>query len=198
MTFSPAGTRSASAALVSPMRGRRSNTSTSPSRPPSTSTVPSVGNVIVAATCSSVVLPAPLGPITIQRSSSCASQSTLRNSRDASRRTDTPRSLSTSSDTCCPFQGPRPEARSPAADPPHATLIEGTHQALPGLPVRGGGRAAGSVLHAMNHPRTTLLITLTGRDRPGVTSRLFGELGRFPLSVIDIEQVVLRGRLVLG
>jgi len=50
----------------------------------------------------------------------------------------------------------------------------------------------------MNHPRTTLLITLTGRDRPGVTSRLFTELGRFPLTVIDIEQVVLRGRLVLG
>ena len=50
----------------------------------------------------------------------------------------------------------------------------------------------------MNHPRATLLITLTGRDRPGVTSRLFGELGRFPLTVIDVEQVVLRGRLVLG
>src|SRR5215469_4992815 len=32
MTFSPEGTRSASAALVSPIRGRRSNTSTSPSR----------------------------------------------------------------------------------------------------------------------------------------------------------------------
>ncbi len=64
--------------------------------------------------------------------------------------------------------------------------------------MRGGSRVAGSVLHAMNHPRTTLLITLTGRDRPGVTSRLFNELGRFPLTVIDIEQVVLRGRLVLG
>jgi phosphoserine phosphatase len=50
----------------------------------------------------------------------------------------------------------------------------------------------------MNHPPTTFLITLTGRDRPGVTSRLFSELGRFPLTVIDIEQVVLRGRLVLG
>ena len=43
-----------------------------------------------------------------------------------------------------------------------------------------------------------MLITLTGRDRPGVTSRLFGVLARFPLSVIDIEQVVIRGRLVLG
>ncbi|HET6189190.1 MAG TPA: phosphoserine phosphatase SerB [Trebonia sp.] len=50
----------------------------------------------------------------------------------------------------------------------------------------------------MNEPRTTLLITLTGRDRPGVTSRLFGVLARFPLSVVDIEQVVIRGRLVLG
>jgi phosphoserine phosphatase len=50
----------------------------------------------------------------------------------------------------------------------------------------------------MNRPRTTLLITLTGRDRPGVTSRLFGLLARFPLSVVDIEQVVIKGRLVLG
>jgi len=48
----------------------------------------------------------------------------------------------------------------------------------------------------MNQP--TLLITLTGRDRPGVTSRLFGALARFPLSVADIEQVTIRGRLVLG
>jgi phosphoserine phosphatase len=50
----------------------------------------------------------------------------------------------------------------------------------------------------MNQPRTTLLITLTGRDRPGVTSRLFGALARFPLSVSDIEQVTIKGRLVLG
>src|ERR1700744_3879836 len=50
----------------------------------------------------------------------------------------------------------------------------------------------------MTTPRTTLLITLTGRDRRGVTSRLFGTLARHPLSVLDIEQVVIRGRLVLG
>jgi phosphoserine phosphatase len=50
----------------------------------------------------------------------------------------------------------------------------------------------------MNQPRTTLLITLTGHDRPGVTSRLFGALARFPLSVSDIEQVTIMGRLVLG
>src|SRR6516162_2632961 len=50
----------------------------------------------------------------------------------------------------------------------------------------------------MTTPRTTVLITLTGRDRPGVTSRLFAALARYPLSVMDIEQVVIRGRLVLG
>src|ERR1700722_6221833 len=50
----------------------------------------------------------------------------------------------------------------------------------------------------MNTPRTTVLITLTGRDRPGVTSRLFAILAGYPLTVLDIEQVVIRGRLVLG
>jgi phosphoserine phosphatase len=50
----------------------------------------------------------------------------------------------------------------------------------------------------VNTPRTTLLITLTGRDRLGVTSRLFAILAGYPLTVMDIEQVVIRGRLVLG
>jgi phosphoserine phosphatase len=50
----------------------------------------------------------------------------------------------------------------------------------------------------MNAKKRTLLITLTGRDRPGVTSRLFGTLSRFPVTVSDVEQVVIRGRLVLG
>jgi phosphoserine phosphatase len=50
----------------------------------------------------------------------------------------------------------------------------------------------------MSATRTTLLITLTGRDRPGVTSRLFAALTGHQLSVLDIEQVVIRGRLVLG
>jgi phosphoserine phosphatase len=43
-----------------------------------------------------------------------------------------------------------------------------------------------------------VLITLTGPDRPGVTSRLFAVLAQHPLSVLDIEQVVIRGKLVLG
>ena len=46
----------------------------------------------------------------------------------------------------------------------------------------------------------TLLLTLTGRDRPGVTTTLFTALRTddTPLSVLDIEQVVVRGMLVLG
>jgi phosphoserine phosphatase len=51
----------------------------------------------------------------------------------------------------------------------------------------------------MNVSETTALVTLTGRDRPGVTSRLFTALaGGSELTVLDIEQVVIRGRLVLG
>jgi phosphoserine phosphatase len=50
----------------------------------------------------------------------------------------------------------------------------------------------------MNGSTRNLLITLTGRDRPGVTSRLFTTLDRFPLTVVDVEQVVIRGRLILG
>jgi phosphoserine phosphatase len=44
----------------------------------------------------------------------------------------------------------------------------------------------------------TLLVTLTGRDRPGVTSTLFTALSTQAVSVLDVEQVVIRGRLVLG
>ena len=50
----------------------------------------------------------------------------------------------------------------------------------------------------MDAAQHTLLVTLTGRDRPGVTSRLFSALAAHQLSVLDIEQVVIRGRLVLG
>jgi phosphoserine phosphatase len=50
----------------------------------------------------------------------------------------------------------------------------------------------------MSGPQVTLLVTLTGRDRPGVTSRLFSELARHELTVLDVEQVVIRGRLILG
>jgi phosphoserine phosphatase len=44
----------------------------------------------------------------------------------------------------------------------------------------------------------TLLVTVTGRDRPGVTAALFDALVGHDVAVIDVEQVVIRGRLVLG
>ncbi len=44
----------------------------------------------------------------------------------------------------------------------------------------------------------TLLITLTGKDRPGVTSAIFATLSQAGVEVLDIEQIVLRRRLVLG
>ncbi|RNM14279.1 phosphoserine phosphatase SerB [Nocardioides pocheonensis] len=44
----------------------------------------------------------------------------------------------------------------------------------------------------------TVLITLTGKDRPGVTSTVFSTLAGFNVEVLDIEQIVLRRRLVLG
>ncbi|MPZ86714.1 MAG: phosphoserine phosphatase SerB [Nitriliruptorales bacterium] len=45
---------------------------------------------------------------------------------------------------------------------------------------------------------TALLITVTGRDRPGVTSGLFEVLAPLGARVVDMEQVTIRDRLVLG
>src|SRR6266511_2831305 len=44
----------------------------------------------------------------------------------------------------------------------------------------------------------TLLVTLSGTDRPGVTSALLSTLATKGLTVLDAEQSVLRGRLILG
>jgi phosphoserine phosphatase len=44
----------------------------------------------------------------------------------------------------------------------------------------------------------TLLITITGDDRPGVTSSMFTTLAAHGVEVVDIEQIVVRGRLVLA
>ena len=46
--------------------------------------------------------------------------------------------------------------------------------------------------------RSSLLITVTGRDRPGVTSALFEVLSRHKVELLNVEQVVIRGRLTLG
>ena len=46
-------------------------------------------------------------------------------------------------------------------------------------------------------PRT-LLITLTGPDRTGVTATLTEALAAHEVEILDVEQVVIRGRLTLG
>jgi phosphoserine phosphatase len=61
----------------------------------------------------------------------------------------------------------------------------------PQVPVVGTGEGARA------------LLTVTGVDRPGVTARLFRALagsadGAPPLEVVDVEQVVVHGQLVLG
>ncbi len=58
-------------------------------------------------------------------------------------------------------------------------------------------RAIASLAMDAQHP-DTLLITLTGKDRPGVTSSVFSTLALAGVEVIDLEQIILRRRLILG
>lgn len=43
----------------------------------------------------------------------------------------------------------------------------------------------------------TLLVKIFGRDRPGITAGLFETLASFAVEVVDIEQLVTRGRITL-
>ncbi|MFC4857973.1 phosphoserine phosphatase SerB [Actinophytocola glycyrrhizae] len=45
---------------------------------------------------------------------------------------------------------------------------------------------------------TPVLITVTGPDKPGVSSVLFAVLTRHGVDILDVEQVTIRGQLVLG
>ncbi|MFE3023804.1 phosphoserine phosphatase SerB [Nocardia tengchongensis] len=50
----------------------------------------------------------------------------------------------------------------------------------------------------MSASDTTVLVTVTGPDKPGVTSVLLAALANNGVSLLDVEQVVIRGRLTLG
>ena len=50
----------------------------------------------------------------------------------------------------------------------------------------------------MTTPKVSVLITVTGHDQPGVTSALFEVLSRHKVELLNVEQVVIRGRLTLG
>ena len=44
----------------------------------------------------------------------------------------------------------------------------------------------------------TMVLTLSGQDRPGVTRDLFSTCGRFGVTVRDIDQIVMRDHLILA
>ncbi|MFE4721314.1 ACT domain-containing protein, partial [Streptomyces sp. NPDC056728] len=44
----------------------------------------------------------------------------------------------------------------------------------------------------------TLLVKIFGKDRPGITAGLFDTRAAYSVDVVDIEQVVTRGRSVRG
>jgi phosphoserine phosphatase len=46
--------------------------------------------------------------------------------------------------------------------------------------------------------KVSILITVTGIDQPGVTSALFEVLSSHDVELLNVEQVVIRGRLTLG
>src|SRR5215467_2263057 len=50
----------------------------------------------------------------------------------------------------------------------------------------------------MTMSKVSVLITVTGVDQPGVTSALFEVLSRHGVELLNVEQVVIRGRLTLG
>jgi phosphoserine phosphatase len=50
----------------------------------------------------------------------------------------------------------------------------------------------------MTEPSATVAITLMGHDRPGVSAAMTRTLSAFRVEILDMEQIVLRGRLVLG
>ena len=48
-----------------------------------------------------------------------------------------------------------------------------------------------------NKGQFTGLILLSGVDKPGITETLFQTLTPFAVNILDIEQVVIRGRVIL-
>ncbi|WP_239015089.1 phosphoserine phosphatase SerB [Archangium violaceum] len=47
------------------------------------------------------------------------------------------------------------------------------------------------------NPQDSILVTVTGRDQPGITARLTGILAEMGAALLDIEQVVVQGQLTL-
>lgn len=48
-----------------------------------------------------------------------------------------------------------------------------------------------------NQTTYTGLILVSGEDRPGITQRLMATLAQFSVTILDIEQLIIRNRLLL-
>jgi phosphoserine phosphatase len=70
----------------------------------------------------------------------------------------------------------------------------------PAFPDRAGdpGRAGDPIGDVHRPDVRTVLLTLTGPDRPGVTTAVFDALSQPGVEVLDVEQVVVRGHLTLA
>jgi phosphoserine phosphatase len=62
-------------------------------------------------------------------------------------------------------------------------------------PAAAGG--SGAALAGSDQNTPTLLVKIFGKDRPGITAGLFETLAAFSAIVVDLEQVVTRGRITL-
>lgn len=74
------------------------------------------------------------------------------------------------------------------ATPPGIVRLTGVAEPTPGAPLT----------RAPTDDIPTLLAILSGADRPGVTSQLFASVGDLAVTVLDVEQVVVRGHLTLA
>ena len=75
------------------------------------------------------------------------------------------------------------------------------HEGRPGT--NAGHEGAGhegrpAVTRGGTAPDAAVLVTVTGPDSPGVTAGLMDALGGCGARVLDVEQVVVHGRLLLG
>ena len=99
--------------------------------------------------------------------------------------------------------GPRPPARRRGAAGARGHRRRGRHprggraRAGAALPRRAGPPGPGRGLQLLR-PGVTVLVTVTGPDHPGVTAGLMDVLAAHGARVLDVEQVVVHGRLLLG
>src|SRR3954453_12754817 len=61
-----------------------------------------------------------------------------------------------------------------------------------------GGARVGSTSVSSSPDVPTILVTVTGPDRPGVAAAVLGALARPGVEVLDLEQVVVRGNLTMA